>query len=74
MHSFRNKNLKESKKLSSFIQTVKFNEDMIKNHVKFEKINKINQPKPGRICTLCNVERLEIAFADKNNPSTTELN
>ena len=29
-------------------------------------MHKINQRKPSKICTLCNVERLETAFADKN--------
>ena len=57
MHSFRNNSLKESTKLNSFIQTAKFNEDMIKNNVKWMIIHKIKQRKPGRICTLCNVER-----------------
>ena len=48
MHSFINKNLKESKQLSSFIKTA--NEDMIKNNVKW--VIKKEQPKPGMICTL----------------------
>ena len=32
MHSFRNNNLKESTKLSSFVHTSKFNKNMIKNN------------------------------------------
>ena len=75
MHSFRNKNLKESKQLSSFIQAAKFNENMIKNNVKLKIKHKTNQSKQSRICTLCNIERLEVEFADKNSPlnSRTEL-
>ena len=65
MHSFRNKKLKESTKLSSFVHTAKFNENMIKNNIKWSIKHRINQCKPSRICTLCNIERLEIAFADK---------
>ena len=44
MHSFINKNLKESKQFNSFIETA--NEDMVKNNVKWEI--KKNQPKPSR--------------------------
>ena len=65
MLSFGNKNLRESTKLSSSIQTAKFNKEMIKKNVKWKIMHKINQCKPSRICTLCNSERLEIAFADK---------
>ena len=38
-------------------------------------MHKINQCKLSRICTLCNIERLEIAFADKKTSlnSRTEL-
>ena len=29
--------------------------------------DKINKRKPGRTCSLCNIERLEKAFADKKS-------
>ena len=67
MHSFRNKNLKEYTKLSSFVHTAKLNDNMIKNNIKWNIMHKVNQCKPSRICILCNIERLEIAFADKKN-------
>ena len=79
MHSFRNNNLKESTKLISFVHTSKFNKNMIKNNklttIKWNIMHKINQRKPSRICTLCNIERLEIAFAHKKTSlnSRTEL-
>ena len=72
MHSLRNKNLKESTKLSLFIHAAKFNEDMMKNSIKLNIVHKINQYKPSRICTLCKLKRLEIAFVNKK--STSELN
>ena len=72
MLSLRNKNLKESTKLSLFIHVAKFNEDMMKNSIKWSIVHKINQCKPSRICTLCNTERLEIAFVNKK--STSKLN
>ena len=75
MHSLRNKNLKEFKKLSSFNHGAKFNKDVIKNNVKWKKMHKINRCKPSRKCILCSIERLEIAFADKKSSlnSRTEL-
>ena len=75
IHSFRNKNLRESTKLSSFIQAAKFSKEMTKKNVKWKIIHKINQRKPSKICSLCNVERLEIAFSDKKSSlnSRTEL-
>ena len=75
MHSFRNKNLKESTKLSSFIHAAKFNEDVFENGIKWSINHKTNQCKPSRIYSLCNtIERLEKALADKNHPLTPELN
>ena len=65
MHSFKNKNLRESTKLSFFIQAAKFKKEMIKKNVKWKMMHKINQRKPNKVWSLCNVERLEIAFADK---------
>ena len=65
MHSFRNKNLKESTKFSSFVHAAKFNENVIQNNIKWNIMHKINQCKPSRICTRCNIERLKIALADK---------
>ena len=49
------KNLKEPIKLSSFTQTAKFNNDIIKNNVYHKIIHIINQRKPGRIYILCNI-------------------
>ena len=37
-------------------------------------IHKINQLKLDRISTQCTEKRLEVAFAEKNHPSTLELN
>jgi len=64
MQSFRNKSKKESTRLSKFIHSIKTNETDLKKTIKWEFLHKTNQIKPGLICSLCNLERMEIAFAN----------
>ena len=74
MHSFKNQNQKELTKLSSFVDAAKFNENMIKNIIKWNIMHKINQCKPSRIWTLCNIEWLEQRSLIKKHHLTPELN
>ena len=64
--SFRSEVKKESKRLSRFIHKVKNDNVDWKNIFKWEIIQRTNQKRPGNICSLCNLERLEIAFEDNN--------
>ena len=55
---------KESTRLSKFVHSIKVNETDLKKTIKWEFLHKMNQNRPGKICSLCNLERLEIAFAN----------
>ena len=63
MQSFKNKSKIESTRLSKFIHNIKTNEIDLKKSIKWELLHKTNQNKPALICSLCNLERMEIAFA-----------
>ena len=75
VYSFKHKKAKDSTKLSSYIQKEKFDESKIHKNIKWEILHEIKQKKPGKICILCNIERLEIALADSKTSlnSRTEL-
>ena len=64
--SFNDVKKKESTRLSRFIHKIKNSNPDWRNMIKWEIVHRSNQNKPSKICTLCNLERLEIAFADKN--------
>ena len=66
IQSFKSEVKKESTRLSRFIHKIKKNNIDWKDNIKWEIIQRTNQSKPGKICSLCNLERLEIAFADSN--------
>ena len=57
------RNKEESTKLSRFIHKTK-NDNIDWKKIKWEIVHRTNQNRLGKICTLCNLERLEIAFAD----------
>ena len=63
IQSFKNKSKMESTRLSKFIHSIKTNEIDLKKTIKWEFLHRTNQNKPGLICSLCNLERMEIAFA-----------
>ena len=74
MQSFRNKSKKDSTKLSKYIHSIDGNQTELINTIKWEFLHETKQRRPGKICTLCNLERLEIAFAKtKLLNSRTEL-
>ena len=64
--SFNNVKKKESTRLSRFIHKIKNCNPDWRKMIRWEIIHRSNQNKPSKICTLCNLERLEIAFADNN--------
>ena len=64
--SFNDVKKKESTRLSRFIHKIKNSNHDWRNMIKWEIVHRSKQNKPSKICTLCNLERLEIAFADKN--------
>ena len=57
---------KKSTRLKRFIHKIKNDNIDWKKIIKWEIIHSKNQNRQGKICTLCNSERLEIAFADNN--------
>ena len=63
MQSFRNRFKKDSTRLSKYIHSIKVNETDLKNIIKWEILHKTKQNSPEKICSLCNLERFEIAFA-----------
>ena len=63
MQSFRNKSKKDSTKLSKYIHSIDMNQGDLKKAIKWEFLHETKQRSPGKICTLCNLERLEIAFS-----------
>ena len=62
--SYRSAIKKESTRLSRFVHKIKKDYIDWKKKIKWEIVHRSNQNRPGKICTLCNLERLEIAFAD----------
>ena len=66
MSDFRNKNKRTSTELSKHIWELKDNG--IKYRVNWKILRKVKQTDDtiNKVCTTCNLEKLEIACADKN--------
>ena len=65
IQTFRNEVKKEN---TRFIHKIKNKNENIdwNSIIKWKIIHQTNQKSPGGICTLCNLERLEIAFTENN--------
>ena len=48
------------------MQNANFDETNIKKNLKWEIVHEIKQRKPGKLCIICNIERLKISLADLN--------
>lgn len=66
-HLFRINLKKENTMLSIFIHKLKDDNANWEKSIKWEILYSNNQNKLSKVCTLCNLERLEVAFADSKN-------
>ena len=64
--NIRNRSQAKKKYKIKFIHKVKNDNIDWKKIINWEIIQCTNQKRPGRVCTLCNLKRLENAFADNN--------
>ena len=75
VHSFKHKSEKKNTKRSMYIRNTNVNKAELKKVLKWKILHVIKQSKPGKICILCNIGRIEIAFANTKRllNSRTEL-